>query len=177
VSQPTIGATTTPPESNRPQSTIERSYQAAPERIWELWTTREGIEAWWAPDGFEATVAKLDLRPGGELVYTMTATAPEQIAFMESAGMPLSNESHKTFTEVDPSRRLGYQSLVDFVPGVEPYEQATLVELRPAGGGTHVVMTLEAMHDEEWTQRLLMGRANELENLAKVVGASTRERQ
>jgi hypothetical protein len=30
-------------------------------------------------------------------------------------------------------------------------------------------MTIEPMHDAEWTQRLVMGRENELDNLAKVV--------
>src|SRR4051794_12482776 len=30
---------------------LERTYAASPETIWELWTTPEGIEQWWAPDG------------------------------------------------------------------------------------------------------------------------------
>jgi hypothetical protein len=30
-------------------------------------------------------------------------------------------------------------------------------------------MTVEEMHDDVWTERLLAGRANELENLAKVI--------
>ena len=49
----------------------------------------EGIEAWWAPDGFSVEVSKLDLAPGGELHYSMTATAPPQVEFMQNAGMPL----------------------------------------------------------------------------------------
>ena len=32
--------------------TIERTYQAAIEDVWALWTTKEGIESWWGPDGF-----------------------------------------------------------------------------------------------------------------------------
>jgi hypothetical protein len=31
-------------------------------------------------------------------------------------------------------------------------------------------MTMDKMHDEEWTQRLVMGRQNELDNLGKLVG-------
>ncbi len=31
-------------------------------------------------------------------------------------------------------------------------------------------MTADAMHDEEWTQRLAAGRANEMDNLGNVVG-------
>ena len=36
--------------------TLRRSLDVPPERIWELWTTPEGIGAWWAPDGFQTTV-------------------------------------------------------------------------------------------------------------------------
>jgi uncharacterized protein YndB with AHSA1/START domain len=148
---------------------LERDVEASPEEVWELWTTAEGIEAWWAPDGFRVDVDVLDLRPGGELVYSMTATGPEQIRFMEGAGMPLTTVSRKRFTELERPSRLAYLSLVDFVPGVEPYEHPTVVELEPAGEGTRVVMTVEPLHDEEWTQRLLAGRENELANLAALI--------
>jgi len=150
--------------------TIERIIAAPAETVWELWTTPQGIGRWWAPDGFRTDVSALDLQPGGELVYTMTATAPEQVAFMQGAGLPLSTTSNKTFTEVEPVRRLAYSTLADFIPGVEPYEFRTEVELRPADdGGTQVIMTADAMHDEEWTGRLAAGRANEMDNLAAVV--------
>ncbi|HEY2696603.1 MAG TPA: SRPBCC domain-containing protein [Pseudonocardiaceae bacterium] len=100
--------------------TIEREYDARPETIWRLWATPEGIASWWAPDGFTVTVDRIEPSPGGELIYTMTATGPEQIAFMEQAGMPLATESRKRFTEVDRNGMLAYDSLVDFVPGLHP---------------------------------------------------------
>ena len=68
-----------------------------------------------------------------------------------------------------PPTRIAYQSLVDFVPGVEPYQQLTVVDLTSSGGGVRVVMTMEPLHDEVWTQRLVMGRENELNNLARVI--------
>ena len=108
---------------------LERTYNATPETIWDLWTTKSGIEAWWAPDGFTTEVQDLALRPGGELVYAMTATAPEQVAFMQTAGMPLTNVSRKTFTEVRRPNRLAYLSLIDFVPGHEAYEHLTVVDI------------------------------------------------
>ena len=152
---------------------LERTYAAAPETIWELWTTPEGIASWWAPDGFETEVRTLDLQPDGELIYAMTATAPEQVEFMRNAGMPLTTESRKTFTEVEAPRRLAYRSLVDFVPDHEPYEHLTVVELAPADGGTHVTMTVEPLHDATWTERLLAGRQNELANLERVLAERT----
>jgi uncharacterized protein YndB with AHSA1/START domain len=149
---------------------IERVYDAPAERIWKLWTTPEGIESWWAPDGFTVKVQKLELRPKGELVYTMTATGPEQIEFMRQAGMPLTTESRKTFTEVKPTTRLAYLSLVDFVPDHEPYDFLTVVDLTATDGRTRVVMSVDRMHDDVWTQRLVAGRENELNNLGKVAG-------
>jgi hypothetical protein len=63
------------------------------------------------------------------------------------------------------------QSLVDFVPDHEPYEFLTAIDLAPADGGTEVTMTMEPMHNAEWTQRLVAGGSNELDNLAGVLGA------
>ncbi|BCJ37284.1 hypothetical protein Athai_47870 [Actinocatenispora thailandica] len=150
---------------------IERVVAATPERVWQLWTTPEGISRWWAPEGFRTDVTQLDLRPGGDLVYTMTAVAPEQVAFMQQHGMPLATESRKVFTEIDEPARLGYRSVIDFVPDHEPYEQLTEIELAPVEDGTRIVMRVEPMHDEEWTGRLVAGRTNELDNLARLVAA------
>ena len=147
----------------------ERTYRASAEEIWELWTTAAGIEAWWAPDGFVNEVRSLDLRPGGELVYVMTATAPEQVEFMNNAGLPLSTESRKTFTEVRAPTRLAYRMLVDFVPDTEPYDNDTVVELTPDGDRVHVAVSVVPMHDETWTGRLLAGRENELDNLEALI--------
>lgn len=150
---------------------IERTVAASPSRVWELWTTPQGISAWWAPEGFRTDVTRLDLRPGGELVYTMTAVAPEQIAFMEQYGMPLATESRKFFVDVDEPSRLSYRSVIDFVPDHETYEHLTVVELSPEGEGTRIVMHIEPLHDEVWTERLTQGRTNELDNLAALVAA------
>ena len=154
--------------------TIERTYDAPPETIWNLWTTPAGIESWWAPDGFSVEVRTLELQPGGELLYAMTATAPEQVAFMQQHGMPLTTESHKTFTGLDAPRRLAYDSLIDFVPGVEAYKHPTVIEIEPSGEGSRVVMTMDELHDEVWTERLVMGRTNEMDNLSRVIEQTDR---
>lgn len=149
--------------------TIERTVTAPPETVWELWTTADGISRWWAPDGFRTEVDRIDLRPDGELVYTMTAEDPAQVAFLEQNGLPLSTQARKVFTELQPPTRIAYRSLIDFVPDHEPYEQLTIVDLEPTDDGTRVVMQVEELHDDVWTERLLAGRTNELENLARLV--------
>jgi uncharacterized protein YndB with AHSA1/START domain len=156
------------------QIVLERTFQAPIEDVWDLWTTAGGIESWWGPDGFTVKVRSLDLRPGGELRYAMIATAPEQIAFMKKAGMALTTEARITYREVSPRRRLAYEHLVDFIPGVEEYVVTTSVELDPSPQGVRMVLVLQAMHDDVWTQRAVMGWENELGKLAKALADRAR---
>jgi hypothetical protein len=95
----------------------------------------------------------------------MTAVAPEQVQFMKSAGMPLTTEALISYTEVIAHRRLAFAQLADFIPGVEPYSVATVLELRAQAQNVHMVLTLDPMHDEQWTQMALMGRESELRKL------------
>ncbi len=158
--------------ATRPRLTLERTFRAPIHEVWELWTTTEGIEAWWGPEGFSVDVRSLELRAGGDLVYVMSAVAQEQIDYMKKAGMPLSTQHSLTFTEVIPPRRLAYRSMVDFVPGVDAYEVETLLELHEVdGGGTQLVLTFDAMHDDRWTQLARMGHESELERLERVISS------
>lgn len=158
----------------RRKVTLERTFKATIEEVWELWTTKEGIEAWWGPDGFKVEVRKLDLRPGGELLYAMTAIAPDQIEFLKKAGMPLTTESRVIYTEIARPRRLAYTQIADFIPGVQPYEVMLAVELDSAPHGTTMVLTFDAMHDEQWTNLAVMGWENELGKLATLLAAKSK---
>jgi uncharacterized protein YndB with AHSA1/START domain len=149
--------------------TIERTYQASIRDVWAMWTTKDGIESWWGPDGFSVKVRSIDLRLGGELKYAMIATGKAQIEFMKKAGMPLISEHLVIYTEVEPPSRLAFTHLVDFVPDVESYEVALLVELHQTTTGVRMVLTIDRMHDEVWTQRAVAGWESELGKLAKVL--------
>ena len=117
----------------RPKLSLERTFRAPIAEVWELWTTREGIEAWWGPDGFTAAVRAIDIRPGGELLWSMTAVGADQIDFLKKAGMPLTSHHLLRYIEVEAPRRLVYRDMADFIPGVEPYEVETVVDLSEAG--------------------------------------------
>jgi uncharacterized protein YndB with AHSA1/START domain len=155
----------------RAQFSIQRSYAASLEDAWALWTTKAGIESWWGPEGFEVTVTALDLRPGGELTYLMTAIAPEMVAFMRQSNMPLSTPCTVTYTEVSAPTRLAYKTLTDFVPGVEPYDVATIVELRETEEGVALTITFDAMHDDAWTERARAGHESQMRKLDALLAA------
>jgi uncharacterized protein YndB with AHSA1/START domain len=152
--------------------TIERTYKAALRDVWALWTTRKGFESWWGPGGFSAKVTRIDLRPGGELHYEMTAVAAEQIAFMKNAGMPLTTLAKITFVEIAPMERLIYSHTADFIPGVKAYQVLTKVDFSVSGGDVRMVVTLDPMHDEEWTRRAVMGMTSQIDKLDRILASS-----
>jgi uncharacterized protein YndB with AHSA1/START domain len=163
---------TTPQRRSIPASKkirIERTFQASPQEVWEMWTTREGIESWWGPEGFRVEVRTLELRPGGRLDYAMIAASPEMLAFMKKEGMSGAHETHATIDEVVPPRRLVFTHHTDFIPGIAPYDATAVVELEATAQGTKLVLTLDPMHDETWTQRAVMGWESELGKLAKLL--------
>lgn len=156
------------------QVTMERTYDAALADVWELWTTKEGIESWWGPDGFRVEVRSIDLRPGGTLVYAMIADAPEMVAFMKNAGMPVATEHTIRYREVVAQKRLVYDHATDFIKDVAPYNVTHTVELFPRGDSVRMVLTFDAMHAEEWTQRAAGGWEQELGKLGRALDARAR---
>jgi uncharacterized protein YndB with AHSA1/START domain len=149
--------------------TFERIFQAAIEDVWELWTTREGLESWWGPEGFTTRVQRIDVRAGGELHYARTATAPEQIGFLERAGLPLTVAQRVVYQKVVPPTELAYVSRADFIPGVAPYDVTTRVELRAEGANVRMLVTIDAMHDAHWTKMAALGWQSQLDRLTQVL--------
>lgn len=168
MSERSVSAAQRPP---RKTFTIQRVYRASKRDVWELWTTKDGIESWWGPGGFKVTVRTLDLRPGGELRYAMTAVDPDQVEFMRAHDMPVTTEAHVTYTEIVPQQRLAYVHSVDFVPGVDPYDVTHVVELLQLDGGkVKMTLTIQAMHDEEWSSRAAAGWEGQLGKLDAILG-------
>jgi len=158
---------------NAKRIVLERQLVGHIDDVWALWTTKEGIESWWGPDGFAVTVRKIDLRPGGELHYAMSAIEPDKVAFMKRAGMPVTTECTARYTEVIVPTSLRYLHLTDFIPNMEPYDVETHVTLEATENGVRMVLTFDAMHDDMWTQRAVAGWTNELEKLAQRLRAQT----
>lgn len=148
---------------------LERTYRASPADVWEMWTTVEGIESWWGPDGFCVEVHEIEVTVGGVLDYSMKTVGPDQTDYMKQAGMPLATRHSIVFTEVVPERLLAYRHMADFIPGVDAYEVGHRVELTPTEDGTKLTLTIDAMHDQHWTDLAVAGWESELERLRTAV--------
>jgi uncharacterized protein YndB with AHSA1/START domain len=147
--------------------TIQRTYRATPELVWEMWTTREGIESWWGPERFTSEVRVLELRVGGRLEIVMRTDDPEVVAFLEQAGQSTTSVERITFTEVVPTTRLAYVDRFDHAPGVEPYNVACVVNLEPVPDGTKMTLTSDVMHDDRWTELATAGWNGSFDKLTR----------
>lgn len=145
---------------------IERTYTAEPEELWALWTTKEGFESWWGPEQFRVDVHRMEARPGGALHYDMVADTPTMVAMMKDMGEPASTACKGTFSEFKPYERLVLTQIIDFLPGVQPYDSRIAVDFIPASPGhTRMVVILSQMHDAQTTRMQRDGFTSQLSKL------------
>ena len=150
---------------------VERTYTATPAELWDLWTTKEGFESWWGPQGFRADVQAIEGRLGGPLHYDMVADAPEAIKAMEDMGAPTVQPCRGKFSEYRPHERLVLTQLIDFLPGVTPYDSIMQVDFFPSSEGrVRMVVTLSQMHDAQTTAMQGEGFTSQLSKLDQRYG-------
>ena len=124
--------------------TIERSFGAPVELIWQMWTDPEHFAAWYGPDGATIPIARMDVRVGGTRLVSMEVPTPDGPMQMWFTG---------EYREVVENQRLVYtESMSDEngnvlspaelgMPAGYPTTTEVRVELEDAGGHTKMVMT------------------------------------
>lgn len=151
--------------AKRGKVVIERSYRANIQDVWDLWTTKAGFESWWGPQGFRAEVSELEAREGGPLNYEMIADSAQMIAEMKRQGHSPSHATHSRYSELKPRERLTLTNVIDFIPGVTPYESHITVDFAVVGDRVRMVVTLDAMHSEAVTRMQEEGFTSQLTKL------------
>ena len=157
---------------------FERVYDASIEDVWALWTTKEGLEAWFAPEGMRFEVSTLDLRVGGAFDHVMTAVGPEQVAYMANVNRSPTARVSGRFVDIVRHRRLRIRFDIDFVPGVASYPYDMLVELDSEAGRVRMVLTADRHPDPEMTRGAAIALTSQLQrfDLALAAGATKEQR-
>jgi uncharacterized protein YndB with AHSA1/START domain len=157
--------------SSRKPVVFDRTYDAPVEDLWALWTTKEGFESWWGPEGFRVEVHELNPIVGGVLSYDMIACGAEQVASMKAANMPLSHGTSGTFAEVQAMKKLVIRHVIDFIPGLEAYENFMSVEFSPSGKGTRMLLSVDQHATKDWTKAATEGMTSQLTKLPGALAA------
>lgn len=152
---------------------FERVYKASVEDVWALWTTKAGLEEWFAPEGMYMEVSILELRVGGAFDHVMTAVGAEQIAFLADLDRPPKAWVSGQFIEIEPHRRLRIRFDIDFVPGVAPYPYDMLVELFAEAGWVRMTLTADRHPDAASTRGAIIGLTSQLQRFERAIAART----
>lgn len=157
---PSNTKTTTPAQG----FTIERTFKAPPEKVWEMWTTKAGLLKWWAPSAHEMTyefsVREIDVRPGGKYAFEMK-------------GQDHTVVNHGTYNLVRPHSELTWTWHFDIflAPGEKPYDVPMRVALeKTATGGTRMTFSEGPLATQEHTDGSRTGVEQNFRHLAKALG-------
>jgi uncharacterized protein YndB with AHSA1/START domain len=150
---------------------FERVYDGPVEDLWALWTTKDGLAEWFAPEGMRVEVPALDVRVGGAFDHVMTAVGDDAVAYMASVGRSRSTRVRGRFVEVVRHERLHIRMSIDFLPGVEAYPCDIVVEFHAEGERVRMVVTADLHPDTDMTRLATPGLASQLRQFDSVLAA------
>ena len=156
---------------------FERVYDASVEDVWGLWTTREGLEEWFAPEGMRFEVSTLDLRVGGAFDHVMTAVGAEQVAYMANVNRSPTARVSGRFVDIVRHRRLRIRFDIDFVPGVESYPYDMSMELHAEAGRVRMIVIADRHPDPEMTRGAILGLTSQLHRFDLAIAARAAKEQ
>ncbi|EIM30284.1 SRPBCC family protein [Microvirga lotononidis] len=148
---------------------FERFYDASIEEVWSLWTTKDGLEEWFAPEGMHVEVLALEPTVGGAFDHVMTAVGADQIAYFAKLCRPIRTQVSGRFVEVLPHRWLRIRLDIDFVPDVEAYPYYIAVEFHGEGERVRMIVTADRHPDAEMTQGAIIGLTSQLLHFDRAV--------
>lgn len=145
--------------------TIMRAFNAPPEKVWKMWTTKEGLMKWWAVSakemGYAFTVEHLDVRPGGAFAFRMRGLPGGAVAEHDLV-------NGGTYRVVEPPRRLAWtwHFAIFLAPGEKPYDVPIEVTLTPTPmGGTQMVFKQGPLAKPGFSEGSRQGVLQNLERL------------
>lgn len=114
---------------------ITREFNAPKHLVYEAWTTPELIKRWWHAKRGTATLAEVDLRPGGKWRWVMVTDDGFEVAF------------HGEYLEIVPNERIVSTEVYEGLPeGVSEEEAATVntVTFEEQDGRTRLTILVQA---------------------------------
>ena len=121
---------------NLKEVTLERTYDASLERVWQAWTEPELLKQWWGPDNVSIPECAVDLRVGGKFYIVMEAG--EAMGPYKGTLWPMRAE----FTVVKPQAKLTYTAKA-WTEGMEAetmIDQTTDITFTNVDGKTKVAV-------------------------------------
>lgn len=147
------------------QVTLERTYDASPEKVWQAWTDPALLKQWWGPDNVTIPECTVDLKVGG--TFSITMEAGEAMGPYKGTLWPMV----ATYTVIEPNSKLSYeaQAWTEGMKEETTIDQTTEVSFAEEDGKTKVTV-IATIHKtgpkaEMAVQGMEMGFTQQLEKL------------
>ena len=134
---------------------LERFIPSLPEHLFALWIEPGQLARWWAPEGYEAAVHDLDVRPGGRWRIVLRGAGGREIAM---GGV---------FQIVEPSRRLVFSWAWDEAPATHRNVTQVSASFEPVPGGTRLVLEHQNFGSQDARNRHREGWSASFDRLAE----------
>lgn len=135
---------------------LERFVPSSPEELFALWIEPEHLARWWAPDGYDAVIHDLDVRPHGRWRIVLRGAGGREVAM---GGV---------FHIVEPSRRLAFSWAWEEAPGTQRHVTEVTISFEPVPGGTRLVLVHQNFGSSDARDRHLGGWSASFDRLAKL---------
>jgi uncharacterized protein YndB with AHSA1/START domain len=152
----------------------------SPARVWAACTLKQSIERWWNPEDLRTTVRRLDLRPGGDVVfhvrYVPALLTKDGAEAFRAARIPISFDLRGKLTDFVQERLLTFDLTLDLGKGGAGVNTLTRFELIPEGSGTRVKLIASGKGTPHWRT---LGKQNleaQLERLEQAITSSITSR-
>ncbi len=140
--------------------TIERTFRAGIERVFDAWTSEEVMRRWWQAEvGWETSDAQVDLRIGGAVRVVMRDPHADE----EYGG-------GGRYTEIDRPRRLAFTWLWDD----RSERQLIEIDFEDRDGATLVRFVHRGLWDEEAVRSHEDGWTKAFDNLERALATPAR---
>jgi uncharacterized protein YndB with AHSA1/START domain len=120
-----------------PALVIRRTYDVAPERVYEAWTTPEVAKVFLGPNDVKAAEVQMDVRVGG--TYRIVMQMPDGERWTVGG----------TYHEVVPGRRLQMTWRWEEDDSKDEHDTLLTLEFNPHNGGTELILTHEKFASQE----------------------------
>ncbi len=121
---------------------IERTFEAAVDLVWQMWTDPEHFREWYGPKGFTAPVAEMDMRVGGKRLICMASPDGSMKMWTTGEHTEIVPEERLVYTEgpSDENGNVVSPSAMGMPDGYPATTEVTVL-LEDLGGRTKMVMT------------------------------------
>jgi uncharacterized protein YndB with AHSA1/START domain len=135
---------------------LTRLFDAPVHRVFEAWSTKQGLERWWGPKGLTSS-CEVDFRVGGAYRMVMRDAQGGEYPF------------HGRYTEIIPDEKIAFSSTIEHLDNIEVTTTVTFVE---ENGKTRLTVRQSFPAHEEAARGQMEGWSGSLEKLDAVLQAA-----